>query len=853
MGTRRCSAGERAQRTMLGLAARRKNFRMKRWVAPFAFAISCIGFSLSAQTAPPAQPEKTTLAARIVGLTRHDGFFPYYWDDKKGDLFFEISSAALSREFLYFVGLGTGTGSTELFADRSTLGNSSLCRLRRVGGRVLLIQENTSFRAENGSRELKHSVEESFPTSVLAALPIEAEQDGTLLVNAGPLLMRDAADLLSQLRRPSVVVNGNVVRDDSAKPLNWVWDKDRSVIDLEHSGSFPLNTEIEVLATFTIDAEANVNQPNSHALSLREHHSFVALPEPGYEAREQDPRVGFFNVDFDDFSQPYNRPLQRYLIARWRLQKKDPNATVSEPVKPIVFYLDRAIPEPVRSAAREGALWWNQAFEQAGFKNALRIEDLPEGADPMDVRYSTIQWTNRSGRGWSVGQTQVDPRTGEILHSVVQLDSHRMRTANNYWQASVPSGRDAAEPSLDLFAGLDMLDPQLSDEMVMTRRLALLTCHEVGHTLGLEHNFVASTFDRGSVMDYFAPRVRIRSDGSADLSDAYMQGVGSYDRFAIEWGYSAGTSVATPERERARLDAIVRGSIAKGVVWGNYQDPRWNAYDDGPDPVTWLKEVLPVRDALLAHYGPNILRPGEPNSMLASRFALVYLFHRYALAAAVNVVGSAKIPLSLAGDGQPVVSIWPAESQKEAVRLLVSALDPAQLELPAKLWSLLGPPENIYNEPERFTSSAGYLFTPADGARAVAEIVAGGLLEPQRMERLFVVSQQDATVPAPPSVISALVNSAFATSARPQRRDLQAVVQTEVADRLMILAANREATPEVRAAALGGVLAIQKAIKNMASTPALQSLDHEIKLFLDNPQHNTPKLKGSGAPAGPPV
>jgi hypothetical protein len=223
------------------------------------------------------------------------------------------------------------------------------------------------------------------------------------------------------------------------------------------------------------------------------------------------------------------------------------------------------------------------------------------------------------------------------------------------------------------------------------------------------------------------------------------------------------------------------------------------------------------------------------------------------LAAAVNVVGSAKIPLSLAGDGQPVVSIWPAESQKQALRLLVSALDPARLEVPAKLWSLLGPPENIYQEPERFTSSAGYVFTPADGARAVAEIVAAGLLQPQRLERLFVISQQDATVPAPPSVISALVSAAFANAARPAQRDLQGVVQTEVAERLMILAANVDATPEVRSAALAGVVATQKAIKGLPSTPALESLDHEIKLFLENPQQNTPRLKGSGAPAGPPV
>lgn len=826
---------------------------MKPAVRILAF-LALVNMWAAAQGTSPSQPEKATLASRTAGLKRHEGFFPYYWDEKKGDLLFELSPNALAREFLYFTGLGSGIGSTEVFADRSSFGASGVCHFRRVGSGVLVVQENTGFRAESGSRELKHSVEESFPTSVLASLPIEAEQDGTVLVNASSLLVRDASDLLSQLRHPFHIVGGAVVRDSSAHAGDWRLDKDRSVVDLDHSGSFPLNTEIEVLLTFATESESDLNQPDPHALSIREHHSFVALPEAGYEPREQDPRVGFINLEFDDFSQPYDRPLARYLASRWRLEKKDPNAAASEPVKPIVFYLDQAIPEPVRSAARQGALWWNVAFEQAGFRNALRVEDLPEGADPMDIRYSTIQWTNRSGRGWSVGQTQVDPRTGEIIHAVVQLDSHRMRTVNNYWQSTIPSGRNTAEPALDLFAALDNLDPQLSEEQVMINRLALLTCHEVGHAIGLEHNFIASTFGRGSVMDYFAPRVHIRADGSADLSDAYMQGVGSYDRFVIEWGYGQGKPGASPEQERARLGAIVSGSIAKGIVWGNYADPRWNAYDDGPDPVTWLKEVLPVRDSLLAHFNPGMLRPGEPNSMLASRFALVYLFHRYALAAAVNVVGSAKIPLSLAGDGQQTVILWPAESQKEALRLLFSALDPAKLEVTPKLWSALAPAENR-GDPESFVSSAEYLFSPQDGARAVAEIVAGGLLNPQRVERLAVISRQDANAPSPDGVISALIGSAFSSPAKTSgQRDLQAVVQAEVAERLMILAENTDATPEVRAAALAGVHEVQEAVKrNPSPTADQRRLDHEIKLFLENPQQNTPKLKGSGAPAGPPV
>ena len=828
---------------------------MKRLHISFALVVlvACIATGAAQTSAKPAG-DASALEVRTAGLERHDGFFPYYWDEKKGDILFELSPAALKGEFLYFTGLGSGVGTIEAFADRSSFGSGSVCRFRRVGMRVLVIEENSSFVAPNGTPELRHSVEYSFPTSVLASLPVEAERDGTVLVDADALLVRDAFDLLSQLRRPARAVGGIVVREQSSKAADWRLDKDRSVLDLEHTESFPLNTEVEALLTFASDSESDLNQPDPHALTIREHHSFVAMPAPGYQLLEQDPRVGFSNTSLQDFSQPYGQPLTRYLVQRWRLQKKDQNAALSEPVKPIVFYLDRAIPEPVRSAARMGALWWNAAFEQAGFRNALRIEDLPEGADPMDIRYPTIQWTNRSGRGWSVGQSHVDLRTGEIIHAVVQLDSHRMRTISNYWESVMPSGRDSAEPALDTFAALDSLDPQTPEERVMLQRLALLTCHEVGHVLGLDHNFVASTYGRGSVMDYFAPRVQIRTDGTADLSDAYMQGTGSYDRFAIEWGYSQGKPGSNAE-EHARLDAIVKGAIAKGIVWGNTADPRWNSYDDGPDPVTWLKEVLPVRDSLLAHYSPRMLRPGEPNSMFASRLPLIYLFHRYALGAAINVVGSAKVPLSLVGDGQQPIIIWPAESQKEALQLALSALNPSQLSVTPEIWKRLAPQENRDSDAERFTSSAGYLSSPQDGARAVAEIVVGGLLDPRRLERLAVISEQDSGVPSPGSVVSALVSAAFsATTKTAAERDLAGVVQTEVAERLMMLAANSEATAEVRAVGLAGVREVQGVIrKNATHSPAIEQLDHEIILFLQNPEQNTPKLKSSGAPPGPPV
>jgi hypothetical protein len=292
------------------------------WLLASVFAVTLV----RAQTPAPTPAAAVTLTSRTAGLQKHDGFVPYYWDEKKGSILFELTPTALAREFLYFTGMGTGVGSTQVFADRSSFGGAGLCRFRRVGMRVLVIEENTDFRAENGSAELKRSVESSFPTSVLAALPVEAEQDGILLLDASTLIVRDAFDLQSQLRRPTRVVGGVPVRDEKSAGADWRLDKDRSIFDPDHSGSFPLNTEVEVLLTFATDSESQLNQPDAHTLSVREHHSFVALPEAGFEPREQDPRVGFFGTSFQDFSQPYDHPLRRFLISRWRIRKKDPGA-----------------------------------------------------------------------------------------------------------------------------------------------------------------------------------------------------------------------------------------------------------------------------------------------------------------------------------------------------------------------------------------------------------------------------------------------------------------------------------------------------------------------------------------------
>jgi len=794
------------------------------------------------------------ISTRTSGLKKADGLVPFYWDEKKGDLLFELSPALMQGKLLHFTSLATGVGSTAMAADRSSLGSSAVIHFERNGNRVFVVEENWRFRAEHGSPELKKVVERSFPTSIIASLPIEAEENGTLLVKATQFIVRDAFDLLGQLKHPVRFVGGQTVRADSGNGSSWRFDESRSGISMESTKAFPLNTEVESILTFGSDGSSDLNQPNGSSLTVHQHQSFVALPEPGYEPLESDPRVGFLSVSFDDFSKSYtDLPASGYAL-RWRLKKKDPNAALSEPVKPLFFYIDPAIPEPIRSAAKRGTLWWNKAFEKAGFKDAIRVADLPPGADPMDIRYPGIQWTNRNGRGWSVGSVSTDPRTGEIIHGIVQLDSHRMRTSSNFWESMTPpltkktNAMAIVDPGVDMFAELDAAAGTFTQEQAVANRLATLAAHEIGHVLGLDHNFVASTFDRGSVMDYYEPRVTVRPDGTFDLSDAYMQDVGSYDVFAIDWGYSQGTGDAAGEE--ARRDKIRQDALAKGIFYGNYSDPRWNPYDDGPDPVTSLKQILPTRNALLAKYGPQLLAPGEPVSALQSRFPLIYLFHRYAIVAATNVIGSAKIPPALAGDKQKPLEVWPQVSQREALHLLAVTLEPKNLKISPELWQWLVPTEDSSRDNERFQSTAGYVFSPQDGARAIAELVVNGLLDPERFERLRAIRTFDKAALSSDEVVGTLLEAAFEQSV--SDAETQAVLQTALADRLMWLAVNEKATSATQAEAWKGLDNLEDRLKSSTGASG-RALAAQIKLFRNDPAHTLPKRRTALPPAGPPI
>jgi len=385
---------------------------MNRILAAILFAVilfAVVAAQISAQT-----PARKTITAFTEKMQKIDGFVPLYVNSDDGKIYLEV--ARFNYEFLYLVSLPTGVGSNPLGLDRGQLGTTKIVTFERAGNKVLLVQPNYDFRATGDARQ-KQSVEESFARSVIWGFKIEAAEGDRVLIDATSFLIRDAHGVGDRLNQ--------------AKQGNYSFDESRSALYLPNTKGFPKNTEVEATVTLSTNAETGnlVNQvtPTARNVTVRERHSFVELPDDKYRPRRFDPRTGSIPISFYDYGTNINEDLETRWIQRHRLEKKDPSASVSEAVKPIVYYVDNGAPKAIQDALIEGASWWNQAFEAAGFRNAFQVKVLPPDADPMDVRYNMVNWVHRSTRGWSIGDSVVDPRTGEILKGDVTLDSQRAR------------------------------------------------------------------------------------------------------------------------------------------------------------------------------------------------------------------------------------------------------------------------------------------------------------------------------------------------------------------------------------------------------------------------------------------
>ncbi len=808
-----------------------------------SITLACMMAAFAAVAA--AQPA-ASVAERTKGLERLDGFVPLYWDAARGRVLAEVP--VFDQDVLYYVSAASGAGSVEMPFDRGILG-SEVIHFQRSGPRVLVVAQNQRYRAVGGTPAQVENVRDSFATSVLAALPVEADESGRVLVDASPLFLRDAADVEGRLRR----VNQGTFRFDAG----------RSGFYPARVKSFPRNAEVETVSTFVADNPGllvNNVTPDGRFFTLRIHHSFLEAPE-GYTPRLADPRIGVSAIAFRDFTRPVDLDTEVQWITRWRLEKKDPSAAMSEPKVPIVFYLDAGIPEPTRTAMRNGALWWNKAFEAAGFQNAVQVRDPTPDMDPMDIRYSWILWINRDERGFSSGGTFRDPRTGEVLGSKTRMDSHRIRTIGNYFEAYTPTSGGGAADDAGLFLGDAALVaalaagqpadgvPAAERDLVLLRQ-SLLTAHELGHVMGFQHNFSASLDNFGSVMDYPTPRVKV-TNGRLDLSDAFQRAIGPYDEMLARYAYTPFPA----GQEKAGLEGVIREMRAKGLHFLPETDPRWSWYDDRATPQEYLKETMAARAIMLRQYGPDILRPGEPIGALRdARLWMTYLHHRWAIEAGQRFVGGMFHTYNLKGDAGPPTEIVPAATQREVLQLLLSAIAPPALELPESLLAQLTPHPSGNLE----DLSSDYAFDHLRAARILAAMVLGDLLQPDRAARLVAFADRQASPLTLPEVISEVLAATWGPHAAesPRQQSLRRVTERAALDALMMLGADADASPEVRAVVLyeirrlGQEIATRKAPDPLPEAH-LRQAEADITRYLQDPAAHAPKFIAPGWGARP--
>jgi Met-zincin/Domain of unknown function (DUF5117) len=745
-------------------------------------------FALMIFTAQPAKlaaaddAPAATITAKTASAQKLPGYFNLYWDAKAGKLWLAIDKWNI--DFLYQSSLPAGIGSNDIGLDRGQLGATHIVRFERIGNKVLLIQKNMGYRAISNDPDEQRAVRDSFAESVLAGFTVAAEEGGAALVDATDFFLHDDHHVPETLKR--------------TRQGSYRLDPQRSAIYLPQTKNFPLNTEVEATLTFAGDDPGPwVRQvtPSPESVTVREHHSFVQLPPPGYHPREYDPRSSFYGIRYFDYATPISAPIVQRFTARHRLEKKDPSAAVSEAVKPIVYYLDRGAPEPIRAALLEGANWWSQAFAAAGYKDAFRVELLPEGADPMDLRYNVIEWIHRATRGWSYGESIIDPRTGEIIKGQVSLGSLRVRQDFLIAEGLLAPYEKGAPVSPEMQA-------------MALARLRQLAAHEVGHTLGLQHNYSASTVNRSSVMDYPPPTITLGANGVPDLSSAYATGIGAWDKVSIAWGYQD-----FPNRtdEHAALNKILSDAFSSGLRYLTDQDARppgssssqAHLWDSGANAVDELNRVMQVRAAALQRFGENNIREGAPLATIEDPLVPIYLLHRYQVEAASKLIGGMDYTFALRGDGEVPTQIVAAAEQRRALAAVLATVKPPALALPEALLKIIPPrPPDYERGREHFKMHTSPAFDALAPAEAAADQSLQFLFDPERTARLVEFHARNSENPTLKEVFDAVLNATWkAPHGDGYEQQIAIVVDNVALFHLMSLAANDQASDEVRAMA----------------------------------------------------
>ena len=809
-----------------------------------------------------------SIEERTGGMQKIDGYFPLYWDERTGSLFIEIPR--LDTEFLFSTGLAAGLGSNDIGLDRGAGGQGRVVVFQRVGPRVLLVQPNQSFRSSSPNALERKSVEDSFAKSVLWGFAVAAEASGRVLVDGTDFLLRDVTGAGSALR-----------------PGNYRVDRTRSAFYLPRTKAFPKNSEIEMTLTFVNDAAggrggggggpaqgpppiegggraggggggrggglfsgtvASVT-PTAEAVTMREHASFVELPDSNYKPRYDDPRAGYGGLNYVDYSVPIGDPMVMRFIRRHRLEKKDPNAPVSDPVKPIQYWVDSGAPEDVRKALLEGAGWWNQAFEAAGFRNGFKVDLLPDGADPMDIRYNMINWVHRSTRGWSSGGTVADPRTGEIIKATVTLGSLRDRQDYMIFEGLLSPYTNGTERPAVLYE-------------TALKRIRQLAAHEVGHTLGLGHNYYDS--DKGwiSVMDYPHPLEKLNTDGTIDLSQAYQARIGDWDKVTINYGYRQFPSGAD---ERSALGKILDEAWAQDLRYMTNQDtdsnPKVDQWSNGVDQADELYRLMKVRRAALDKIGEHTIRAGAPLATIEEPLVPIFMYHRYAVESAASMVAGQDFIYGMRGDQRTPTKGVSVDDQRKALDALAVTLRPAELTVPKRVIDLIPPrPPGFGLHRELFPRTTGDTFDPLSPATVAADVTIGFVLQLDRAARMVA---QHAVNPAAPGLEDVIDRLVAATFDAPTTTGYEAAVRRAeervLVDRVMWLAV---ASPnsQVRAIAslkLSKLAARIKAAvaKTEADTAQRTLIAADIKRFLERPLDQTRPipLPAPDAPPGAPI